>query len=85
MGKQHPQVHFHYTPTHASWLNQVEIWFSILTRQALRGASFRSVKELVAAMDAFIKAYNETAAPFHWTKVKVSQKSFANKYSNLIN
>ena len=83
--KQHPQVHFHYTPTHASWLNQVEVWFSILTEQALRGASFRSVKQLVAAMDAFIKAYNQTAAPFQWTKVRVSQKSFASKYSNLIN
>ena len=83
--KQHPQVHFHYTPTHASWLNQVEVWFSILTEQALRGASFRSVKELVAAMDAFIKAYNQNATPFQWTKVRVSQKSFASKYSNLIN
>jgi len=83
--KQHPRVHFHYTPTHASWLNQVEVWFSILTEQALRGASFRSVKQLVAAMDAFIKASNETATPFQWTKVKVSQKSLASKYSNLIN
>ena len=83
--KQHPQVHFHYTPTHASWLNQVEVWFSILTEHALRGASFRSVKQLVAAMDAFIKAYNQTAAPFQWTRVRVSQKSFGSKYSNLIN
>ena len=82
--KQHPQVHFHYTPTHASWLNQVEVWFSILTEQALRGASFRSVKQLVAAMDAFIKAYNQTAAPSNGQRSE-SQKSFASKYSNLIN
>jgi small ligand-binding sensory domain FIST len=48
-------------------------------------ASFRSVKQLVAAMDAFIKAYNQNATPFQWTKVRVSQKSFASKYSDLIN
>jgi putative transposase len=66
-------------------VSQVEVWFSILTEQALRGASFRSVKELVAAMDAFIQAYNHDATPFQWTKVRVSQKSFASKYSNLIN
>ena len=80
----HPQVHFHFTPTHASWLNQVEVWFSILTRQALRGASFRSVKELIAAMDAFITAYNRAATPFVWTKINVTPKSFAAKYADLI-
>ena len=75
-----------YTPTHASWLNQVEVWFSILTEQALRGASFRSVKQLVAAMDAFIKAYNQTARTFPMDKGQsLAQKSFASKYSNLIN
>ena len=42
----HPRVHFHYTPTHASWLNQIEIWFSKLSRAALQGASFASVREL---------------------------------------
>jgi transposase len=68
---RHPRVHVHYTPTHASWLNQVEIRFSILTRQALRGASFRSVKELRQAIDAFVAAYNPTAAPFEWKKAVV--------------
>lgn len=81
----HPQVHFHFTPTHASWLNQIEIWFSILTAKALRGASFRSVKQLIAQIDAFIAAYNEDAAPFEWTKVNVSAKTLAGKYSNLRN
>ena len=80
---QHPQVRFYYTPTHASWLNQVEVWFSILSRAALRGASFRSVRELREAIDAFIKAYNQTAAPFEWTKVKVHPKSLASKYASL--
>jgi len=80
---QHPNVHFHYTPTHASWLNQVEVWYSILSRQALRGANLRSVQELRQRIDAFIKAYNQTAAPFEWTKVKVSSKKLEHKYSNL--
>ena len=79
----HPQVHFHFTPTHASWLNQIEVWFSILTTKALRGASFRSVKQLIEQIDAFICAYNQDAAPFEWTKVNVRAKTFAGKYSDL--
>ena len=72
--KRHPNVHFHFTPTKASWLNQVEIWFSILTAKALAGASFSSRKELMAHIDAFIAAYNVDAVPFVWTKSKVHQK-----------
>ena len=52
-------------------------------RAALRGASFRSVRELRLAIDAFIKAYNQTAAPFEWTKVKVYPKSLTSKYASL--
>ncbi len=81
--KAHPNVHFHFTPTHASWLNQIEVWFSILTRKALRGASFRSVQALIEQIDAFIVAYNEDAAPFEWTKVNFRAKTFAGKYSDL--
>jgi transposase len=81
----HPQVHFHFTPTHASWLNQVEVWFSILSAKALRGASFRSVQQLIEQIDAFIAAYNQEAAPFEWTKVNVHAKSMAGKYSDLCN
>jgi transposase len=61
---RHPNVHFHYTPTHASWLNQVEVWFSILAAKSLSGASFRSVGELVAHIDSFIASYNTDARPF---------------------
>jgi hypothetical protein len=82
---QYPKVHFHYTPTHASWLNQVEVWFSILSRQALRGANLHSVRELREKIDAFVKAYNQTAAPFEWTKVNVAPKTLAHKYVNLCN
>jgi transposase len=79
----HRQVHFHFTPTHASWLNQIEVWFSILSAKALRGASFRSVKQLIDQIDAFIAAYNQDAAPFEWTKVNFRAKTMAGKYSDL--
>ncbi len=72
---QAPQnVHLHYTPTHASWLSQIEIWFSILTGKSLSGASFTSVEQLVAHIDAFIADYNQTARRFVWTKSEVHQK-----------
>ena len=72
--KRHPNVHFHYTPTHTSWLNQIESWFSILAGKSLSGASFASVQQLVAHIDSFIVSYNETARPFVWTKSAVYQK-----------
>ena len=71
---RHPNVHFHYTPTHTSWLNQIEIWFSILSGKSLKGGSFGSVPELTAHIDAFIASYNEDARPFVWTKSVVHQK-----------
>jgi transposase len=74
--KKHPRVRFHFTPTRASWLNQVEIWFSVLQGKSLSGASFTAVKELKEHIDAFIRAYNETAEPFAWTKKKVRQRRF---------
>jgi transposase len=72
--KSHPNVTFHYTPTRASWLNQVECWFSMLQGQSLAGASFTSVEQLREHIDAFIATYNETAEPFVWTKSKVYQR-----------
>ena len=72
--KRHPNVTFHYTPTRASWLNQVECWFSILQGQSLAGASFSSVEQLKEHIDAFIETYNKTAEPFIWTKSKVHQR-----------
>ena len=59
---------FHYTPKHSSWLNQIEIWLSILVRKLLKRGSFRSVEELEAKVLAFIEYYNQTMAkPFAWT------------------
>jgi hypothetical protein len=63
------------TPTHSSWLNQIEILFSILTGKSLDGASLHSVPELIAHVDALIASYNETARPFVWTKSKVHQNA----------
>ena len=71
---RHPKVHFHYTPTNASWLNQIEIWFSILGGKSLNGASFYSVEDLMTHINSFIADYNETARPFVWTKSAVHQK-----------
>jgi transposase len=71
---RHPNVHFHYTPTHTSWLNQIEIWFSILSGSSLKGGSFRSVQELIAHITSFIADYNDKATPFVWTKSVVHQK-----------
>ena len=65
---RHSKVHFHYTPTHASWLNQVEVWFSILTRQALQGLNATGVKDLCRAIDAFTAERNAHPVPFQWTK-----------------
>ena len=62
------RVVFHYTPKHASWMNQVEIWFSILARKALKRGNFTSVQDLVAKVLAFVNYYNRTMAkPFRWT------------------
>jgi putative transposase len=62
------RIVFHYTPKHSSWLNQIEIWLSILTRKLLKRASFTSVDELVAKVLEFINYYNQTMAkPFKWT------------------
>ena len=62
-----PRYHVHYTPTYASWLNQVEIWFNIITQQAIRRGSFRSVKDLVANIERFVDHYNPKSKPFVWT------------------
>jgi len=64
---EHPHVHLHFTPTHASWLNQVELFFSILERRLLRRGEFESVDHLADRIISFIKDYNRKAAPFRWT------------------
>jgi transposase len=62
------RITLHFTPTSCSWLNMVEVFFGIITRQAIRRGTFRSVKDLVTAIGAFIDAYNDRCEPFTWTK-----------------
>src|SRR3954452_25416375 len=65
---KNPRITLHFTPTSGSWLNLVEVFFGIITRQAIRRGSFENVKELTTAIRAFINAYNERCQPFTWTK-----------------
>ena len=65
---KHPRFTFHFTPTSASWMNQVETWFGILTRQALRRGSFENVRVLTAAIERFTRDWNAGATPFTWVK-----------------
>lgn len=65
---EHPRVSFHYTPTHASWVNLAECFFSIVSKQALDQAVHLSGRELERALGEFVKLYNEQAGPFVWTK-----------------
>ena len=81
----HPNVHFHFTPTSASWLNQVEIWFGIFTRKSLRGASHTSKDELTQSIRTFIDHYNKNAAPFVWRKREVNGAQLKNTIVNLRN
>jgi len=65
---RHPRVHFHYTPTHASWMNMIECFFSILTRQALTQSVQRSKKDLKDFLLRYLNKYSENPTPFTWTK-----------------
>ena len=78
-----PNVHFHFTPTSASWLNQIEIWFGIMSRKALRGASFKNVTERRQAIEACIAAYNPNAKPFQWRKREGKGSQLRNTIINL--
>lgn len=81
----HPNVFFHFTPTSASWLNQVEVWFGMLSRKALRGASFQNVAQLRQAIEEFITAYGPKAKPFVWRKREVKGSQLRNTIVNLRN
>ena len=80
---QHPNVPFHFTPTRACWLNMIELWFSILSRRALKTASFLSVQQLRNAIDAFIEGYNPKAHPFEWKKDVVYQGQLHDNYADI--
>jgi len=79
------RVHFHFTPTSASWLNLVEVWFGLLTRKALRGASFESKEQLRSAIESFLNAHNAAPRPFRWRKREVRGAQLRNTIINLCN
>jgi transposase len=85
LDKYQGRVQFHFTPTPASWLNQVEIWFGLLTRKALRGASFASKDQLRSAIESFVTKTNQHPKPFHWHKREVKGSQLRNTIINLRN
>ena len=72
---RHPRIHLHFTPTSASWMNLVEVFFSIITRQAIRRGSFPSVPDLIAAIGRFVDGWNERCQPFVWVKTPTTSLS----------
>jgi transposase len=82
---KHPNVFFHFTPTSASWLNQVEIWFGMLSRKTLKHGSFNNIEELKKAIEDFIEVYHENAKPFVWRKREVRGAQLKNTIMNFCN
>jgi transposase len=85
LAKFEGRVQFHFTPTSASWLNQIEIVFSLLQRKTLNGASFKSKDQLRQAIEAFFRRHNEHAKPFRWRKREVRGSQLHNTIVNLRN
>jgi len=87
---KHTNVTLHYTPTGSSWLNQVEIWFGIITRQAIRRGTFRSLRQLIQRIKEYVQSWNETAKPFEWVatpeeiiaKVRILHRDFRKLLAN---
>jgi transposase len=81
----HPNVHFHFTPTSASWLNMMESWFGIISTKTLRNGSFKSREELEQAIKDFCEVYNLDSKPFVWRKREVKGNQLRNTVKNLCN
>ena len=79
-----PRYHLHFTPTYASWINQVERWFAIISQRAIRRGSFRNVRELRQSIEQFIERYNHDPRPFKWTATAESILAKVTKISKLI-
>jgi transposase len=79
---KHPRIRLHFTPTSASWMNMVEVFFGIITRQAIRRGTFTSVPDLIGAIRAFIDGYNQRCEPFRWTKTADQILAKANRQKN---
>ena len=81
---RNPRVQLHFTPTHSSWMNLVESFFSIITRQAIRRASFTSVREVTDAIRRFIDGWNDRCVPFTWTKTTEEILAVANRQADSV-
>ena len=83
---RHPRFHLHFTPTSASWINQVERWFALLTEKQIRRGTHRSTVELEKAIRSYLSIYNENPRPFSWSKtaeqILDSVKRFCLRTSN---
>jgi transposase len=87
---RHPNITLHYTPTGSSWLNMVEIWLGIITRQAIRRATFSSLRHLILKIEEYVSHWNTDAEPFTWTatpdeiiaKVAILQRDFRKLLAN---
>jgi transposase len=66
--QRRPRYHLHFTPTHSSWINQVERWFALISQRQIKRGSHHTVGELEGAIREFIQTHNENPRPFHWTK-----------------
>lgn len=80
--ERHPDVHFHFTPTYSSWLNQVELWFAKIERDLIARGIFTSVPDLRRKLLQYIKRHNQTAQPFHWTYANPKHRVRAIKNSD---
>ena len=81
---RHPRFHLHFTPTSASWLNQVERWFAEITNRRIRRGSYRSTRELVQTIEDYLAVHNEDPKPFVWTKSADDILESLKKYCEII-
>jgi putative transposase len=79
-----PRYHIHYTPTYSSWLNQVEIWFNLITQRAIRRGTFSSVKQLIEKIQRFVEQHNRRASPFAWVATADSILEKVGRLCNVI-
>lgn len=80
--QRHPRYHLHFTPTHSSWINQVERWFALLTQRQIKRGSHHTVAELETAIKQFIQAHNQAPRPFRWTKTADQILSSVQRFAN---
>ena len=80
-----PRYQLHFTPTYASWLNQVERWFGLITQRAIRRGSFQKVRDLIARIETFVEHYNTSATPFSWTATADSIFAKLERLAKVIN